>query len=59
MAASDKKGGAQNEEEYYAGMDAYEILGVPRTSDMATIKKAYKKGKRWLQQYLPEIARTC
>lgn len=41
--AGDKKGGAK-EDEYYAGMDAYEILNVPRTADIATIKKAYKKG---------------
>jgi len=54
MAASDKNGGAKKVEEYYAGMDAYEILGVPRTADMATIKKAYKKGRQ-RQYLLPNI----
>ena len=43
MAPSEKKDG-RNEEEFYEGMDAYEILGVSKTADVDTIKKAYQKG---------------
>lgn len=32
-----------SENPYYKGMDAYQILEVPRTADQAEIKKAYRK----------------
>lgn len=31
---------------YYKGMDAYQILGIPRDADKKTIKAAYRKGER-------------
>jgi hypothetical protein len=41
---------------YYKGMDAYQILGVSRDADKKTIKAAYRKGTRRLQSYRAEAS---
>jgi hypothetical protein len=32
-------------DDYYKGMDAYQILEVPRSADKKGVKAAYRKGK--------------
>ena len=44
MRQSVALGGSSNDNSYYQGMDAYQILGVPRNADKKTIKAAYRKG---------------
>ena len=46
-------GGIHND--YYAGMDAYQILGVSRSDDMATIKKAFRKGNETAPAVAPPL----
>ena len=31
-------------DDYYKGMDAYQILEIPRNADKKTVKSAYRKG---------------
>lgn len=37
-------------DDYYKGMDAYQILEVPRSADKKGVKAAYRKGNdhRWI-----------
>ena len=44
MRQSVALGSSSNDNSYYQGMDAYQILGVPRNADKKTIKAAYRKG---------------
>ena len=37
-------GSSDSGNQYYKGMNAYQILEVPRTADKKTIKAAYRKG---------------
>jgi DnaJ-domain-containing protein 1 len=43
LAAAAKS--SEQGDKYYKGMDAYQILEVPRTATMKEIKSAYKKGR--------------
>ena len=38
-------------DEYYKGMDAYQILEVPRDADKKTIKAAYRKGSCCIKNF--------
>lgn len=38
---------SETDNPYYKGMDAYQILEVPRTADKKEIKAAYRKGEMY------------